>query len=193
MTVPSVTYNVLNGRLGVRPPGGVECHAYVGPCSTGTKNRPTRHVRSADLISIYTSGPTPELACKAIESWKGDILAVRSEASTASSFGTLDLTSVTGACDVTTDAGATSDDDYEAKVRIVKGGTVGVAGITYQTSLDNGRTWSTTLALGTATTITIAGSGGIKFDLTSAGLNAGDTCSLPAHAPASTSVKSSVN
>ena len=186
MTVPAVTFRVLNGRLGVRPPGGVECHAYVGPCSSGTKNRPTRHVRTTDMLAIYTSGPTPELAARAIECWKGDVLMVRSEASTASSFETIDVTGVDGTSVVTKHAGATADDDYEVQVKVITGGTIGTAGITYQTSLDAGRTWSTTKALGTANNLTVDGSGGVRFDFAAGTLVAGDTWSIVSHAPAST-------
>ena len=96
MTVPSVNYTVLNGRLGVRPPGGVECHAYVGPCSAGTVANPTRHVRVEDMLATYVSGSTPELAARAIAGWKGDVLMVRATAGTAASFETIDTTGVAG-------------------------------------------------------------------------------------------------
>jgi len=186
MTVPSVNYTVLNGRLGVRPPGGVECHACVGPCSAGTVAHPTRHVRVEDLLATYVSGPAAELAARAIAGWKGDVLMVRATAGTAASFETIDTTGVAGTSAVTKHADASSDDDYEAVVRVVHGGTVGTAGITYQTSLDAGRSWSPVTALGTANTLTIANSGTIKFALAAGTLVAGDTWSIVAHAPACT-------
>lgn len=186
MTVPSVNYTVLNGRLGVRPPGGVECHAYVGPCSAGTVAHPTRHVRVEDLLATYTSGPAAELAAKAIASWKGDVLMVRSTATTASSFETIDVTGVDGTSVASKHSGATADDDYEAVIKVVKGGTIGVAGITYQTSLDAGRSWSPVTALGTANYLTIANSGGIRIDFAAGTLVAGDVVSIVSHAPAST-------
>lgn len=168
MTVPNVLYRVLNGRLGVRAPGGVELHAYVGPCSDGTVNTPTRHVRSEDLLDTYESGPAAELAVSAIERWKGDVLMVRSTASTVGSYGTIDTTGVTGGATVTVDAATHPDDDYEVYVEIVAAGAVGTDGITYMWSLDGGRTMSPVTALGTAASIVIPNSGGIAFSLSPA-------------------------
>lgn len=185
MTVPNVTFRVLNGKLGVRAPGGVEKMAVVGPCSSGAVNTPTRHVRSDDLLATYVSGPAAELAVGAIERWKADVLMVRATASTPGAYGDIDVTNVTGASVVTVDETTHPDDDYEVVVEIVEGGTVGTDGITYRTSLDNGRTWSPVLALGTANTLTIANSGGIKFALAAGTLLADDTWSIPAIAPAS--------
>jgi hypothetical protein len=111
---------------------------------------------------------------------------VRSEASTASSFDALDTSGVTGTSVVTLDATASADDDYEARVEIVRGCTVGTAGGTYRTSLDHGRTWSTPLALGTASSITIANSGGVRFALAAGTLVPGDTWSVVTHAPEAT-------
>lgn len=45
----------------------------------------------------------------------------------------------------------------EIRVRFPTGGTIGVAGIFYQVSVDDGSTWGTLAALGTATSISILG------------------------------------
>lgn len=45
----------------------------------------------------------------------------------------------------------------EVRVRFPTGGTVGTTGITYQVSVDDGATWGSVLALGTATAIVVLG------------------------------------
>lgn len=47
------------------------------------------------------------------------------------------------------------EDDYEAIFRVIAGGTIGTAGITYQYSLDGGSNYTAVGALGTATTVAL--------------------------------------
>lgn len=75
------------------------------------------------------------------------------------------------------------DDDYEVKILFVAGGTRGVAGITYRWSLDGGRTYSALTALGTATSIIVPQSGGVKIDLGAGTIAAGATIAFPTVAP----------
>lgn len=165
MTVPNVTFKVLNGKLGVRAPGGVECHAYLGPASAAAVNVPTRHVRGDDLLARYGSGPGPELAVSGIVRWKADALFIRTNTTTPGAYGVIDVSGVTGTATVTVDATTHPDDDYEALVEFQDGGVVGTPGITYLASLDNGRTFLPLASLGTAGFITIPNSGGITFVL----------------------------
>ncbi len=182
MTVQKVTWTVQNGRLGVRQPVSVELHAYVGPASAGTVNVPVRASRGAAMLAGFGSGPLVEAALRANAHHGAEALMVRATA-TAGVVSGLITTGVLGTSVVTIHGSAACDDDYEAKVRIVVGGTQGVEGITYQTSLDAGRNWSAVLALGTATSITIANSGGVQFALGAGTLLAGDTWSAIATAP----------
>lgn len=84
--------------------------------------------------------------------------------STAGSYGTIDNSGVTGTALFAVDSSVHPYGTYEAWIRIKTGGTVGTTGITYQWSLDGGRTWSNTTALGTADTITIPNSN-VKFTI----------------------------
>ncbi len=84
---------------------------------------------------------------------------------TPATYGTIDATAFTGLATVAVDAASLPYGTYEAGVRFIAAGIVGVAGITYQTTLDGFRTMSRTTALGTASSITIANSR-VKFDLT---------------------------
>jgi len=74
-------------------------------------------------------------------------------------------------------------DDYEVRILFVDGGTRGVAGVTYQWSLDDGRTYSAVTALGTATYIIVPESGGVKINLGSGTIAAGATIAFPTVAP----------
>jgi hypothetical protein len=75
------------------------------------------------------------------------------------------------------------NDDAEVYLKVINGGTVGVTGITYQISLDNGRTPGITTALGTATTVAVPGLGGVTLSFTAATLIAGDIVRFRANAP----------
>jgi hypothetical protein len=66
---------------------------------------------------------------------------------------------------------------------VVVGGTIGVAGITYQWSLDGGRTMSPVTALGTANTFVFPNSGGLGFSFAAGTLVAGDTVTQRTVAP----------
>lgn len=77
---------------------------------------------------------------------------------TAGSYGTIDISDVTGTCLPEVNSALAPYGTYELKIRMVDGCTVGVTGGTYQRSQDNGRSWSNTFALGTATEIAIPNS-----------------------------------
>jgi hypothetical protein len=103
--------------------------------------------------------------------------------STVGAHGTIDTTGVHGTAVPTVDASTAPVGTFDARVRVSVGGTVGTAGITYQTTLD-GLTWTSSVALGTATTITIPNSG-VVFSLTATTtLLEGDVIKLATTAPA---------
>ena len=81
--------------------------------------------------------------------------------------------------------GGTPDDAYEVLVQSVTGGATGTTGITYKVSLDDGRGgMSATYALGTATSITVPGTGGLVITLGSATVwAAGATIRVTTQAP----------
>lgn len=60
-----------------------------------------------------------------------------------------------------------------AQLRVAHGGTVGSAGVTYETSIDGGTTWSAPVALGTSTTAAIPTTG-VVIHLGAGTLVAGD-------------------
>src|SRR5512133_1687323 len=104
-------------------------------------------------------------------------------AATAGSCGTVDLSALTGTSVVTADAAVTPRGTYQIYVRVVTGCTIGVTGGTFVWSLDDGRTESTTVALGTAATYTIA-EANVKLDFGTGTLVAGDIIRVLTVAPA---------
>ncbi len=69
---------------------------------------------------------------------------------TPGAYGTINTSGVTGSSTVTVSAASAPYGTYQAKVRVVNGGTLGSVGITYETSLDNGTNYGRITALSTA-------------------------------------------
>lgn len=84
---------------------------------------------------------------------------------TQGAYGTIDLTSVTGTAKAAAHTANKPNGTFEAWIKWVAAVTaLGTAGGAYQWSLDGGRTYSNTTALGTASAITVPNSG-VKIDL----------------------------
>jgi len=182
MPVPSVVITELDGALGVLP-SGASYFAIVGVSDSGPIATPAAFSRTQDVISNFGGGPLVEAACYFITAYDQPVLLTRATASVAATETAIVVTGITGTSVVTAGADTTANDDYEVVLKIVTGGTVGTTGITYQTSLDGGRSWSAVTALGVATSIVIPGSGGIGFALGTGTLVAGDTASYRTTAP----------
>lgn len=158
MPIPSVTINELDGSLGVLPPSAGKLFAHVGTSSTGPFNTPAAFGRAEDIVANYGRGPMVESACLDLEANGRPVVVVRTGATIAGDPGTLDTAGYTGTATPTLETDV-PDDDYDIVLLFVSGGTIGVAGITYQYSLDAGRTYSPVLALGVATEVVFPGTG----------------------------------
>jgi hypothetical protein len=78
-------------------------------------------------------------------------------------------------------------DDYEIVFEPLAGGTIGTTGISFRYSLDGGRSWSKTLALGTATSVELLDgevSSGVTVNLAAGTLDTLDRFTALAFAPA---------
>jgi hypothetical protein len=174
MTQPAVNITELDGALGILPSTAGRLMAFVGAASAGPVNTPATFARVKDVVTNFASGPLVEAVGHAIDTQGKPVLVIRSGNTTAGTVGT--ITSVaTGTAAVTVTASPTPDDDYEILVKVIAGGTRGVAGITYQVSLDGGRNFGAVTALGTGTSFPITGAGGVSFAIASGTLVAGDT------------------
>lgn len=178
MTIPAVNLTQVDGALGILPPTAGRLPAYVGACSSGTKNAPMAFGTVAALVAALGKGPLVEAAAHYIQRYGKPVLVVRADDTVAASCGAVVHTG-TGASVATVHASPAPDDDYEIVVQIIVGGTVGVTGITYRYSLDGGRTWGAVKALGTATLILIPEAGTLQLDFTTASTVAGDTYAFP--------------
>lgn len=177
MSQPYVSLTELDGSLGVLPPTSGKLLAVVGVSSSGTANAPATYARITDLVSAFGAGPMVEAAAHHIRTTGRPVVVVKTGATTAASASA--VTAVGTGTSVGTVSSATSaNDDYEVVVKIVAGGTRGTAGVTYQVSLDGGRTYGAVTALGTDVSITIPGAGGVALALAAGTFVAGDTYSF---------------
>lgn len=194
MTLPVTRTIEKDGAIGnatqlSRPPMVV-----VGPCSAGPVNKPRAFAKIQELTAEHGDGPAVELAAYALETYRRPVILIRTEAGEAHSYGAIDNSGITGTAVASIDNPSTAPaDDYEVRVLVVAGGTVGADGITYRLSYDAGRTYSPPLPLGIATTIPVPGASGI--DVTLGDLNPGDViafdcwCATPTSGELSTALE----
>lgn len=182
MTQPTVYIEEVDGALGVLPPSAGRLHALIGCAEGGPIAQPATFGRVKDLVSTFKSGPLVEAAAHSINTYGRPALVIRA-AAPADGTTTLAAQSKTGTSVITLFSGPNTEpvDDIDARVRVVKGGTVGTEGITYEESFDAGRTWGPVKGLGTLTTLklTEAEAGvDVGFALAAGTLVKGDTFGL---------------
>ena len=191
MPQPAVTIVELDGALGILPPSAGALLALVGVSSKGPQNAPATYARIKDIVADFGSGPLVEAAAHYLERYGRPGVLVRTGQTTVGSATAIVVTGVTGTSVVTRDVAVVPIDDYEFRFKVIAGGTIGTTGITFQWSLDDGRTWSAVTALGTANTWTApadanpAGSAapGIKINFAAGTLLAGDFVTFRTSAP----------
>jgi hypothetical protein len=106
-----------------------------------------------------------------------DFITFTTTAPVLASAGSL-VISFAGTSVPTIDASSEPNGYYEGYVEFVDGGTVGAPGITYRESLDGGRTMSPLKALGAASYLVLAESGGVRINLSAGTIVAGDSVSF---------------
>lgn len=187
MTQPSVNITELDGALGVLPPTTSTMLALYG-VSTTTVATPRAFGTVKALKAALVGGPLVDAAAHYIETYGNPVLCMPASLAVdgtfpgaPSPFDAVEFVG-TGTSVPTIKAGSTSDNDYEVKVLVVAGGTRGTAGITYRISLDGGRTYGKTLALGTAVEFAV-GDTGITVALAAGTLVAGDYFTFASYAP----------
>lgn len=155
------------------PPADVDKYMVVMGCtSAGTEGLNGPYLTADQIVSALGYGDTVDTAGQVAEQRQTSGVQVPSvpvsvyklPVTTDGSYGTIDISSVTGTCDPSVDSSSKPYGTYRGAIKIIDGGTVGTAGITYQEALDEVPTWSNTKRLGTNTSITIANSN-VKFIL----------------------------
>jgi hypothetical protein len=183
VSVPSVTTNELDNQIGVAISTG-DTLAICAPTTGGTVavNTPVVCTRSQDVITQFGEGAGVEAACWYIENLGIPVLMCKTGITTAGAYGSIDVTGVTGTSVATTNAGTVPWDEYDVQFKVVTGGTIGTAGITFKYSLDNGRTWSVETALGTAVFYLIADAN-VRFNFAAGTLVTNDLVKVRTSAP----------
>lgn len=182
MSQPAVRQTETDGALGVLPPSTGQLLAVVGVSSAGPLDTVATYGRVPSLVADFGSGPLVEAAARHIETTGDPVAVVRTGQTTAGTEGAVVKTG-TGTSVVTVDPASAPLDDYELYLLVIAGGTIGVAGITLQWSLDGGRTLSPVTALGVANEFAVPGSG-VTIDFGVGTLVAGDTIACRTTAPA---------
>jgi hypothetical protein len=182
MGVPAVTQTETDGAIGVLPPSSGDLLAIVGWSSAGPIAIPATYGNVRALVADFGQGPLVEAAARHLDTTGNPVCVVRCDKTTAGAVGTITTArSGTSTCVVTADTNEPYD-DFEGYFVVIHGGTIGMAGITVQYSLDGGRTLSPVTALGTANTFTFP-DGNVKLDFAAGTLDAGDLFTFRTSAP----------
>jgi len=157
MALPSVNETVLDGQLATANFIAGQTPIIIGCSSTGTAATVKAYAgnQPAAIIADWGYGPMPQQAARL--SSKGIAVAVCRTASTTAGAQTAVTFTGTGTSVVTTTGN--SFDTYRVQFLVVTGGTIGVAGISFQISLDGGETFGAITRLGTANTYAIPNTG----------------------------------
>ncbi len=181
MTSPNVSITKSDGNTGVVRPSATGILAIIATAASGPTNVAAGYARPDLVDDDY--GALSDLtddAAYVMSVAKKPVLLVRAAASTAGDYGT--VTTTGGGTSVVT-AGVTDPlADLLVRVKFVAGGTIGVAGITYKYSLDDGETYSSLKALGTATAIVIPNTG-VTLQLAAGTILADEEVSVPVTGP----------
>lgn len=143
--------------------------AVAGTSSAGTVGVPVSTRSVTTITSTFGYGPLSEL-CAVLIAAGATVIATKLDTDVAGSAGAVTFTG-TGTSVIT--VSGTPFDTYYAIFSVVTGGTIGAAGITFQLSLDAGRTYGPVIALGIASTYVIPNTG-ITLNFAAGNLVAGD-------------------
>lgn len=163
------------GQTGVVRPGADGVMAIIASSATGTQNQPATYTRPEDIVADAGNGRLSSFAAHTLGVTGNPVVAVNPTTAQAATYGAM---SVAGGGTSIPSAGATTpNDEWNVVILFTVGGTVGVAGAYYQVSLDGGDTYTAQQALGTASSIVIAGTG-ITVSLGAGTLITGQTISF---------------
>jgi hypothetical protein len=182
MSQPAVSITEQDGALGILPPSSGRLFALCGVSSTGPINAPATYARVKDVVGDFGAGPLVEAACLYIQLYGKPVILTRTGNTVAGSVSAVTSTAE-GSSVVTVSDSPAPNDDYDFMLLIVNGGTTGTAGITYQLSLDGGRTFGPVTALGTGAEVDVPGVGGVTFEIGTGTLESGDNFTARATAP----------
>jgi hypothetical protein len=182
LTLNSVETTELDGALGTLPAGTLAL-AMLAIADGGPVATPATFAQSSDVVTNFVGGPLVQGAGYAIDAYKRPVICVRVAKATDGTCSAVTFTG-SGTSVVTVDAvNNKPNDDYEFRFKVINGGTIGVTGITFQWSADDGRNWQPVTALGIANTFTLPGVGAVEIDFAAGTLVAGDQWTFRGNAP----------
>ena len=175
MSVPGVETPEVDGGLGAVPATAGLPLVVIGQCVSGDFNLPQSIARVAEVTDEFAAGRAAEAAAYELQRYGKPAIVVRATTSVAHSYQSVDTTLFDGTSVPTADTAVVPNDDYRScYLEFTAGGTIGTGGIKYRESLDGGRTFGPTRALGAATFITFADSGGVKVNFAAGTVVTGD-------------------
>lgn len=178
----SVNITIVDGGSATLVVPGSSVQLVLGCCSAGTTNQIISTRTPATLTTNLGVGPLVEAAGLTALAG-GTVLAMKVPSAVAGTLGTV---THTGAGTSVVTATGTPNDTYYIQFKVITGGTIGVAGILFQISLDAGRSFNTssspTIALGTANTYLIPGTG-VTLNFAAGTVLAGQTETLSTNEP----------
>lgn len=181
MPIPAATLSIKDGALGIVPPNVNGIVALVGTSSLGVNNTFYSFSDVQTLRETLGTGPLVEAAAHILTISGGPVYCVKANSSTPGAFGTVVRTG-TGVS-VLTLTGSVPVDTYDVRVRIVAGGTNPAAGtVTFQVSLDAGRTFGPITALPSSGIFAVPNTG-LTLNFSAASLVAGDVYTFTTTGP----------
>lgn len=164
----SITVSEARGYVAV--PADLDALAVVMGCSSAGSGQSAFYLSAASAVAGLGYGDAVDSLCQIIEQRqsggatgkKFPAAMYTTPPTTPGSYGAINVSGVTGTALISFSAASLPLGTYEPKIKIISGGIVGTAGTTFQYSLDNGRNWSRTIALGTADFYLVPNSG-VKF------------------------------
>lgn len=190
MTVPQTQITKTDGNTGVTTPAASGILAIIAPGS-GTANQVSSVANAKAALTAQGYTPLTAIAALVMALSGKSVVLIPPTTSTAATYGTV---TKSGTGTFTPTAGVTSPlDDYDVLVKFIAGGTIGVTGITYTYSLDNGQNTSAVQSLGTASSIVIPNSG-ITISLGAGTIVAADSfvCSVKGARPSDSDVSTAL-
>ncbi len=184
MTTGDVELTVLDGGAGVVVVPASSVAVVIGTCSSGTAATVVASRNANTLATAVGYGPAVDQAAMIIAAG-GTVLFMKAATTTPGVASACVLTGMgTSVMSVT----GTPYDGYLVKVVVTAGGTIGATGVRIKISLDAGRTYGPEIAMGTATTYAITGTG-LTLSFTAAAITLAGTgtfgCTPPLAAVAS--------
>lgn len=153
-----VNITVLDGGGSVVVPGS-QVQLVIGCCSAGTANQIVATTQVAALTSACGYGSGVEASALSIAAG-GVVLFMKATQNAAGTATAVTFTGTgTSVITITLDGTVGAFDDFNIQYKCVTGGTRGTTGITFQISLDAGRTFGPVIALLTGTTYAIPNTG----------------------------------